>query len=626
VEFGGWVNAKARERGVEVLERTSSLHGPFAAARILSDSQIDECIRLLAAARGVRARQFARGTAMMASLQVLKGPNQGEKVTLDETNIIGRDPPKCNIVIPMNAVSREHAKIVRVGGRYYIEDLKSRNHTYVNNEVVETRVLLRNNDKIRICDFLAAFQDDSPLPPLPRELVPTADDDEDGSDGSTTVEATLSHGTNLQLEMQPAEKLKAILEISRNLSRTLELDHLLPRIVDSLFLLFKQADRCFIILAEEAISRGGEGIVKLIPKVIKTRRPQDETSARFSRTIVKKCLDTGDAFLSDDASGGVPLSQSVVDFRIRSVLCAPLSSAEGKAFGVIQLDTQDRNKKFTQDDLKLLQGVANQASIAMENAKLHEGTVVRERLRRDLELAHQMQLSFLPSRLPEVTGYEFFSHYEPALEVGGDYYDFIKLGTQRLAVLVGDVAGKGVPAALLMAKLSSDARFFLLSEKDPAQAITKLNNQVYQHTSQMDRFVTLVAAVLDQETNTVTLINAGHPSPRLHRIADKTLSQAMPNDAVGEPLGIFENKEYSSCQIQLGQGDSLLMFSDGVLDSFNVRGRAFSFSGIQTAINDGEVIQPQAAGARIVEALKRHSAGRSQHDDITLVCFGRIGN
>jgi serine phosphatase RsbU (regulator of sigma subunit) len=100
----------------------------------------------------------------------------------------------------------------------------------------------------------------------------------------------------------------------------------------------------------------------------------------------------------------------------------------------------------------------------------------------------------------------------------------------------------------------------------------------------------------------------------------------MPNDAVGEPLGIFENKEYSSCQIQLGQGDSLLMFSDGVLDSFNVRGRAFSFSGIQTAINDGEVIQPQAAGARIVEALKRHSAGRSQHDDITLVCFGRIGN
>jgi len=313
----------------------------------------------------------------------------------------------------------------------------------------------------------------------------------------------------------------------------------------------------------------------------------------------------------------------VVDFRIRSVLCAPLSSAEGKTFGVIQLDTQDRNKKFTQDDLKLLQGVANQASIAMENAKLHEGTVVRERLRRDLELAHQVQLSFLPSRLPEVAGYEFFAYYEPALEVGGDYYDFVDLGAQRLAMLVGDVAGKGVPAALLMAKLSSDARFCLLTEKDPAQAIIKLNSLMYQHTSQMDRFVTLVAAVLDQETHTVTLINAGHPVPRLHRASDKTLAEAMSSDVVGEPLGILEHKEYSACQIQLRQGDSLLMFSDGVLDSFNVRDRAFRVSGILTAMNEGEVIRPQAAGARIVKALKQHSAGRSQHDDITLVCFGR---
>jgi serine phosphatase RsbU (regulator of sigma subunit) len=561
----------------------------------------------------------------MPLLHVLKGPNLGENLTLDDTNIIGRDPPKCNIVIPMNAVSREHAKIVRVGGRFYIEDLKSRNHTYVNNEVIETRTLLKNNDKIRICDFLATFQDGPPIPPLPSDVVPAADDEEDETSGSTTVEATLSHNTNLQLEMQPAEKLKAILEINSNLSKTLDLDRLLPQIVDSLFLLFKQADRCFIILAEEGVGGSGEGIAKLIPKVIKTRRPQDESTARFSRTIVRKCLDTGDAFLSNDPSSGVPLSQSVVDFRIRSVLCAPLSSADGKTFGVIQLDTQDRNKKFTQDDLTLLKGVADQASIAMENAKLHEVTVVRERLRRDLELAYQVQLSFLPSRLPEVAGYEFFSHYEPALEVGGDYYDFVPVGTKRLAVLVGDVAGKGVPAALLMAKLSSDARFCLLTEDDPAEAIIKLNNLMCQHTSQMDRFVTLVAAVLDQQAHAVTLINAGHPSPLLHRAAEKTLDPAMPTDAVGMPLGILEKQVYPACQVRLGPGDSLLLFTDGVSDSFNVRDRAFSTTGILAAMNEADAAGPQVAGARIVKALKQHSAGRSQHDDITLVCFGRTG-
>jgi sigma-B regulation protein RsbU (phosphoserine phosphatase) len=519
-----------------------------------------------------------------------------------------------------------HAQILRVGGRFYIEDMESRNHTYVNNEIIEKRALLRDNDKIRICDFLASFQDASPLPPLPLDMVRGADEaEEEDNGGSTTVEATLSHNTNLQLETQPADKLKAMLEISASLSRTLELDRLLPQIVESLFQLFKQADRCFVILAEEGVAKTGAGILKLIPKVIKTRRPLDESTARFSRTIVRKCLDTGDAFLSDDASGGVPLSQSVVDFRIRSVLCAPLSGADGKTFGVIQLDTQDRNKKFTQDDLKLLKGVANQASIAMENAKLHEGTVARERLRRDLELAHQVQLSFLPSRLPSVPGYDFFSHYEPALEVGGDYYDFIPVGGGRLAILVGDVAGKGVPAALLMAKLSSDARFCLLTESDPSEAVNKLNQQMFQHTSKMDRFVTLVAAVLDPEEHTVTLVNAGHPSPLLYRAAGNALDDAMPTEAAGVPLGILEQQTYQACQVSLNAGDSLLLFTDGVSDSFNVRDRAFSTKGILEALRSSEAGSPQMAGARIVKALKQHSAGRSQHDDITLVCLGRTG-
>src|SRR5262249_23085584 len=154
-----------------------------------------------------------------------------------------------------------------------------------------------------------------------------------------------SRGSNLLLETQPGEKLKALLDISANLSKTLELDPLLPKIVESLFQVFRQADRCFLILGEEGTGR-------LIPKVIQTRRAMEESTARFSRSIVKRCLETAQAFLSDDASNdsSLPLSQSVVDFRIRSVMCAPLCSAEGDAFGVIQLDNQDRSKKFTQDD------------------------------------------------------------------------------------------------------------------------------------------------------------------------------------------------------------------------------------------------------------------------------------
>src|SRR2546429_3733182 len=126
--------------------------------------------------------------------------------------------------------------------------------------------------------------------------------------------------------------------------------------------------------------------------------------------IVARCLETAQALLSEDATSDkrFDLSQSIADCRIRSVMCAPLiMKSTGKAFGVIQLDTQDRNKKFTQDDLKLLMAVAGQAAVAVENAKLHDNMVARAGLERDLRLAHQVQMSFLPKKPPSIAGYEF---------------------------------------------------------------------------------------------------------------------------------------------------------------------------------------------------------------------------
>src|SRR3954468_1935630 len=141
--------------------------------------------------------------------------------------------------------------------------------------------------------------------------------------------------------------------------------------------------------------------------------------------------------------------------------------------------------------------------------------LAQERLERDLELAREVQRGFLPTRLLEVPGYDFFAHYESAYEVGGDYYDFMMLPQQRVAILLGDVAGKGVVAALLMAKLSANAKFCMLTEPDPATAVTRLNALMI-HSGLGDRFVTLVAAVLDPEKHTVTLVNAGHPSPLIY--------------------------------------------------------------------------------------------------------------
>src|SRR5262249_18377218 len=155
--------------------------------------------------------------------------------------------------------------------------------------------------------------------------------------------------------------------------------------------------------------------------------------------------------------------QSIADCKIRSVMCVPLISRNtNKAFGVIQLDTLDRFKKFAEDDLKLLLAVAGQAAGPIDNANMHDTIVARAGLERDLKVARDVQKSFLPKVMPKYPGYEFFAHYESAQEVGGDYYDFIPLPNGRLGIMIGDVAGKGIPAALFMAKVSSDMRFCAL--------------------------------------------------------------------------------------------------------------------------------------------------------------------
>lgn len=552
----------------------------------------------------------------MASLQVIKGPAPGQSIQLaGEKTVLGRDPT-CQVVIGGTAVSRTHAHILKVEELYYLEDLKSRNGTLLNDEPVAARTLLKDSDRIKICDFVCVFHDS--LKPLP-ELFRTEEFDTDDDTGpSSEVEAAISHlSSHVALEAQPAEKLKALLEITEDLSKTLELEPLLPKIVDSLFYLFRQADRGFIILRDPATQ-------KLMPKVVKARRPHDEEQARFSRRIVNQCLESVQALLSDDAvsDSRFALSQSIADFRIRSVMCAPLWSQDGKAFGVIQLDSQDRNKKFTEDDLHLLVGVASQASIALENAKLHQEILARERLKRDVELARQVQRSFLPSRCPHVSGYEFYAHYESAMEVGGDYYDFIPLPGGRLAVMLGDVAGKGVAAALLMAKISSDARFCMLTESDPGVAVTRLNDQLHK-AGLTDRFITLAAAVLDPAEHRVTLVNAGHPSPLVYRAGAGRMEEVVSREATGLPIGVAPDYAYPSCAVEVGPRDSLILFSDGITDAMDREDKPLQGEGFKAAVQIG-ACSPAALGRRVVQAVHQHAAGRSQHDDITLVSFGRL--
>lgn len=571
----------------------------------------------------------------MPSLILLKSPggtSPGETIPLDgDLLVIGRDTDTCQIVIPHHAVSRRHAQIVQSQGQYFIEDLRSRNRTYVNSKEVSTRTPLKAEDKIKICDFLFRFHDEriKPVPPpapprpLPDWMLREADPDDEDADGMTTIEAT---GTRLNaqhfLDVQPSDRLRALLDISVSLSRTLELEPLLGQVADILLGVFRQADRCFAILLNE--------VGRPVPKAVRTRRAGME-DARFSRTIVKKTIDSLQSYLSEDAStdANLPPNASVAEFKIRSVMCVPLITADGRAIGALQLDTQDRAKKFREDDLNLLTIVANLAAVAVEKANLHEAMLAREKERKEIELARAVQLGFLPQSFPEIPQYEFFSHYSPAQTVGGDYYDYIHLPGGRIAVVLGDVAGKGVPAALLVAKLSSEVRFCLLTEPDPARAVGLLNDQMIRG-GLGDRFVTLAVVVLDPQSHRITIVNAGHMSPRLYRAKSGELADAISNEATGLPLGVLPGFEYEAVTLEVEPRDILTVFTDGVTDAMSPAGAVFGPEEVDRCLlakdgaPAGEPMRPKCTGETLVQAVRRHANGRPQNDDIAVVCFGRL--
>jgi len=554
----------------------------------------------------------------MALLEFIKGVNQGNRVELAGERIVFGRNAECHVPLNVPAVSREHAVVRKISAQYYIEDMGSRNGTEVNRAKIKARTLLRDGDEITICGNTMLFYIEPPKPNLPEHMIADTVDEDDDKD-SSTVEATIQSSSTSSkqiLEAQPAERLTMLLDVGIELTQTIHSEDLLPKIVEKLFQVFRQADRGFIILKEDG---------RLIAKVIRTRRADDDDKTRFSRKIVNRCMETGQAILSEDASADAQfdMSQSIADCKIRSMVVAPLiNRSTNQAAGVIQLDTQDRFKKFTQDDLRLLMAVAAQAGVALENARMHETLVARAGLERDLELAQRVQKSFLPKKFPQIAGYEFYAHYESAQEVGGDYYDFIPLPNQQLGVMIGDVAGKGVPAALLMAKVSSDARFCTLTEPNLTTAIDKLNEHL-QEAGQLDRFVTFGACVIDLKKHTVTVVSAGHQAPLIYRSATKKYEDGCTTDQTGFPLGIIEGVPYECNTFTLEAGDSVVLFTDGVSESRSKDERDFGMDGVYAALNPGPMT-PKEMGVRLAEAVKKHALGRKPHDDLTVVTFGRL--
>jgi sigma-B regulation protein RsbU (phosphoserine phosphatase) len=581
----------------------------------------------------------------VALLKLIRGGAVGQLLPLNGDRMVLGRHPTCQIVLDNAAVSRQHAQILENHGTHYLEDLRSRNGTQLNNETIRGRVELKEGDQIGVCDFVfqylltssaTAVATTAPVPQSePPSVVrarqrPTAEVDsfspfhvpepaaldDPAASSSSSILASVEADSiqTIRLHVRPEVKLKAVLEITSVLGRELRFEKVLPLILDALFKIFPQADWGFILLKD--VPSG-----KLTVRSSKSRRTDDEDSIPISMTIVEQALDGGKAILSADASRDrrFASSESLMELQIRSVMCAPLIEPGGSKLGVIQVSTRDLGQPFTSEDLELLASICSQCALAVQNAVMHETLLEQRDIERELDFATQVQIGFLPNQPPALSGYEFADYYEPAHRVGGDYFDYIRLPNGHVAVAVGDVAGKGVPAALLMARLHASARYHLLSALTASEALTSLNSEI--STSGLGfRFITLVLAVINPDKHELRIANAGHLPPLLRSVDGTVVSLGQRES--GMPLGVMPRQNYRETVLPLAAGDTLLFYTDGVTEAMDasqeIYGRERLAATFRRAPTNVRELVPF-----LVDDVEKFFGDRNQRDDLCVVAFRR---
>lgn len=554
--------------------------------------------------------------------------------------VLGRHP-SCEIVLDNAAVSRQHAQILNRHGDYFLEDLRSRNRTYLNGVPIDGRTPLNNADELKICDVVFQFflaRSDAPpdselaevdkpsrrgdrtAPNPARTLVgdfPQQEAVDDPLTQSSSIITTLNakSAPSMRLGVKPEVKLRAILEISNALARTLKLDEVLQSLLDGLFKVFPQADSGFVLLD------GRDDRGRLI-KSAQAKGGDATGSVRISNTILRRAMESGEAILSADAleDSRFNSSESLDGLGIRSMMCVPLIGQEGRALGVIQLDTTSLRHQFTQADLDVLVSVGSQATLAIENARLHEDLLRRSDIERELRFATQVQLGFLPDQRPAIPGYEFCDYYEPAQRVGGDYFDYIALPDGRVAIGLADVAGKGIPAALLMARLYSAVRLHVFTQPTSGKVLSALNSEIYSQ-GMGHRFVTFVLLTLNSQTHELTIANAGHLPPIVRSPDGNVVSIGRAES--GMPLGISPTQQYGELKISFDPGMTVVVYTDGITEAMNPGNELFGRQRLEkfvaaTSAPVGDLVKA------IVSEVDRFCGTRPQRDDMCLVCLRRL--
>jgi sigma-B regulation protein RsbU (phosphoserine phosphatase) len=546
----------------------------------------------------------------MPHLIIKNSDFQNEKFFLTRLRTtIGRSA-RSDICIPDAFASRLHAEIRKEGDAYWLQDLGSANGTRYNGTVVSMPIPLISGGEIQIGETVITFEDERLRQSKNATLIA---DHTNALDPSKTI--ALSPNKNPTAEFLDSqfttrnELLGLISKVGIALLSSSGLDETLNQVASLVFEAVP-AQRCVIMLRDET----AEGGMKISVARI---RGKDETleEVRISRTVMEEVLHNGKSVLTADAQHDPRYaSQTIALLGIRSVLAVPMSVNVNDVFGLIYADSPTTEATFTEEHLNILTTLASVASIRVENARLLEERFERERMERELELATEIQQRFQPSAPPIMDGYEFQGISFSCYEIGGDYYDFIRLHNGKMLIALGDVSGKGTAAALLMSSLHAAIHGQVAAKSSLAEIITSVNQYLSENTP-ANRFVTLFIAELNPLDGTLKYINAGHNPPLIGR----TNGAVEQLDSGGFPLGIMPMAEYEIGETHLKAGEALVVYSDGVSEAANLKGEEFGMERLSQVISNNLAASASGLRDKVESSLSSFTQTAPAGDDITLV-------
>jgi serine phosphatase RsbU (regulator of sigma subunit) len=506
-------------------------------------------------------------------------------------------------------LSRQHLALTRTGETWQVEDLGSKNGTVLNGRRIDKPMAFKEGDRISAGHLTIEFAD---MPLSTANTVVFVEQSDQFSNTSTTVVASLDavlgpqeNDLNKTYVMQGSPQMRALIRAGRELAGHRPLDELFTVIMD---------------LSVEAVMAGRGVLMTLEGDELQVKAARGD-GFQISKTVRERVLVKKESLLVRDAQMDKALREhmSIVEQKVRSMIAVPLQTND-RVIGLIYVDSPHLIREFSREDLNLLTVMANVAAIRIEHARLNEIEEAERAMAKDMQQAALIQQRLLPEKSPVAPGLDIAGRTTACRTVGGDYYDYLAFPDGRIAMLVGDVAGKGMPASLLMSSLQARVQVLFEDGDDLARKIGRLNKAVSANCPD-NRFITFFMGVIDPKTGEFVYTNAGHNPPVVVR-ADGEFETLK--EAGGVILGILPMATYTQARMTLNPGDTLILFSDGVTEAADPTDTEYGEERLAALVGTMKDRPSEEIVAAIHNAVTAFTQGAPAADDITVVVARRL--